>query len=161
MDKDLEIIAKDLAENLEVACSIMKTNDTLNDYTYVNDEDILNSYKKYGGYNIDDIICLIRIERLFGLKYISDEKRKELIQLYKDYKVLSNVICSIEIDTLFGESDVSLSRDEYYKMCANLDKMANELGKYGIIESFQYYDAFINQIDSDIRKFAKKRNNSK
>ena len=62
---------------------------------------------------------------------------------------------------MFGESDVSLSRDEYYKMCANLDKMANELGKYRIIESFQYYDAFINQIDSDIRKFAKKRNNSK
>ena len=161
MDKDLEIIAQDLAENLEVACSIMKANDTLNDHTYVNDEDILNSYKKYGGYNIKDIICLIRIDRLFDLKYISDEKRKELIQLYKDYKVLSNVICSIEIDTLFGESDVSLSQDEYHKMCAKSSDMANELRKYGIIESFQYYDAFINQIDSDIRKFAKKRNNSK
>ena len=161
MDKDLEIITRELLETLEIENSITKVENTSDIHFYISSEETLNSYKKYGKYDIVDIVRLVRIERLFDLHYINERERESLVRAYHDYKILDNVIGTLELDVLFKESEVDLSKDDYYEMSAKREKLAGELQRYGIIEPFNYYDAFMNQIDSEIRGMKKEKNNSK
>ena len=133
MDKDLAVITGELLDTLEIENSVKKVQDVFADYGF--SPETTKSYKKYGIYNIADIICLVKIERLFDLGYINDEEKKSLIRDYKDYKILDNVIGVYEVDVLFGDSyaEVGLSKEDYYEMSAKREKLADRLNKYGII----------------------------
>ena len=55
---------------------------------------------------------------------------------------------------------IAISEEEFHNRWAKKNEYGSLLDEYGILEDFNYYDAFINQTDSDIRKFTKKKNNS-
>lgn len=163
MDKDLEIITRELLETLEIENSITKVENTSDSRFYTFSDEISNSYKKYGKYSISDIICLVRIERLFDLHFIDEHERDYLIRTYKDYKILDNVICTFELDVLFSDFDEGLSREDYHEMSNKREELASKLDRFGIIEPFRYQEAFIGQIDNDINRLLmakdKKRSN--
>ena len=161
MNKDLEIITRELLETLEIENAITKVENTSDSHFYDYSGETMNSYQKYGKFSIVDIIRFVKIERLFDLHYISASERDSLIQMYKDYKLLDNVIGTFELDVLFGNDDVGLSKEDYDEINIKRNGLFQELNQYGIIEPFHYYDAFINQIDSEIKMLKKEKNNSK
>ena len=159
MNKDLKVIVEELLETLGIVNSITKVENTSDIHFYASEE-TLNSYKKYGKFSIEDIICLVRIERLFDLHYINEHEKEYLLKTYKDYKILSNVIGTFELDVLFdGSDDVDLSREDYHEMSERRDELTRKLNEFGIIESFNYEEAFFNQIDKDISRVYKDNSN--
>ena len=105
-------------------------------------ENLIDGLVKYGDTTISDLICLVRIERLFDLKLIDENQKERLIYIYNEYK---------EIETnkkLLVEN--KLLHDKY-----NLIKQ--KFIELGIIEEFNYEDAFINEIDTKLKsKFIKR-----
>ena len=105
-------------------------------------ENLIDGLVKYGDTTITDLICLVRIERLFDLKLIDENQKERLIYIYNEYKELE------ANKKLLGEN--KLLYDKY-----NLIKQ--KFIELGIIEEFNYEDAFINEIDTKLKsKFIKR-----
>ena len=83
MNKDLELILNKLSNDIDINNKMQRVDSVfyhLFDQLSSNDEKVL---KIYGKYKINDIVSLIKIERLFDLGIISDEEKKILTKVEK------------------------------------------------------------------------------
>lgn len=129
-------------------------------YYHTLSSDQKNAYQEYKKYSIGSFLCLLKIERLFDLGYIDKAKKELLIDVYNNYKKLNFVTSSGVYYAVLNGTETAISEEEFHNMWAKKNEYGSLLDEYGILEDFNYYDAFINQTDCDIRKFTKKKNNS-
>lgn len=110
-------------------------------------ERLIDGLVKYGDTIISDLIPLIRIERLYDLKIINEKDKQTLIEAYNKFKEL--------------ESDINSKKhsDEYNPMLEeSVNLLRDKLVKLGIIEEFNYEEAFINEIDAKLKsKYIRKK----
>ena len=129
-------------------------------YYHTLSSDQKNAYQEYKDYSINSFLCLLKIERLFDLGYIDKAKKELLIDAYNIYRKISVFGGKDEFYAMINGKTIAISEEEFRNRWAKKNEYGSLLDEYGILEDFNYYDAFINQTDSDIRKFTKKKNNS-
>lgn len=157
LKKEIEIILQEILLDLEIRNNITKLSSI--DDTF---EDNKETYSKYKKYTIEDIISLYRIEKLYENNSITSEEKEKLTKLFKDYLILNNVISSSELEVLFNESTICLSKEDYHEMIEKREQIRNTLDKYGILDKFNYEEAFTNQIKKELKhkKLTKKKNSN-
>ena len=157
MKKEIEIILQEILLDLEIRNNITKLSSI--DDTF---EDNKETYSKYKKYTIEDIISLYRIEKLYENNSITSKEKEQLTKLFKDYLILNNVIASSELEVLFNESTICLSKEDYNEMIEKREQIRNTLDKYGILDKFNYEEAFTNQIKKELKhkKLTKKKNSN-
>ncbi len=156
MNKEIELILEEILLDLEIRNNITKIS-SIDDVLENNKE----TYTKYKKYTIENIISLYRIEKLYEEKFITSEEKEELIKLFKDYLILNNLVASTELEVLFNEPSIGLSKQDYYEMITKREEIRNKLDKYRILDKFNYEEAFTNQIKKELnyKKLTKKNSN--
>lgn len=133
MNKDLELILNKLSNDIDINNKMQRVDSVfyhLFDQLSSNDEKVLNIYGKY---KINDIVSLIKIERLFDLGIISDEEKKILVDKFNEYRAVNNKTNILNLDVIERKDNL----EEY-------------LNRYGILDKFSYEDAIRDKIDKDI-----------
>ena len=147
MNKDLNIIVKELCSLLDCQHKVTKVYSEI-DHTPV-PENVIDGLVKYGDTTISNLICLVRIERLYDLKIIDENEKEKLIEAYNEYKRLESIIASKKFGKFLGKEE---SDEEYDPRMDELFTLIREkLVTLGIIENFNYEQAFINEIDAKLK----------
>lgn len=162
MNYELNEIIKEMSESLKIKSEVTNVNSVYDIKYYNPPREKERLIKKYENLTISEIIQLKRIDELYEEGIISSEVRKDLLISYKDYKVLNNVIGMIELEVLFGENNTNTSKEDYFNMIIKREALEQILNEYGILDSFDYEEAFLNQINKEIRgRYLTKKNSTK
>ena len=122
-------MSSDIVNVLEQMCDEFKDSKNI----IFNNEFTKSQKNKYGDCALDDLVKFLKIERLYDLNMIDDEEKNNLIKTYNDFKLMKRYLKSSE---------------------ANSDymKVLEALNSYGILDSFDYVDAIICEVDKNILK---------
>lgn len=136
MNKDIEVVLEKIDDELWLKNHIWNVNDLINHSYHISSKETKDVLLKYIDYNIQQIIELIRIERMFDLNLISEQEKLILLKEYKEY----NKLCKMTLDQ---------QSESLYLRQKNL---YNKFKSLGILDVFNYGEAITNEVDRRLIK---------
>ena len=136
MNKDIEVVLEKIDDELWLKNHIWNVNDLINHSYHISSKETKDVLLKYIDYNIQQIIELIRIERMFDLNLISEQEKLILLKEYKEY----NKLCKMTLDQ---QSESLYLREK---------NLYNKFKSLGILDVFNYGEAITNEVDRRLIK---------
>ena len=154
MNVDLENVVKEVGNHMGSYSIIKKIEEFMRDCAMYNPKQ-LASLEKYMNYSINEIIELVRIERLFDLNLISLEEKKILYDEYNEYRKLRCEFGQLAYEKLFCKVDENKTLDK--ELYLRYEELKNKLESYGITADFDFKQVMVDGIDQKLNaKLAKK-----
>ena len=152
MNSNLEKIGTRVFNLMRSNSFIKKTRDIFPKYNLELNES--EDIQEYGKYNLFQLIVLTRIERLCDLDLIDIEEKKFLLNIYRQYlEIYEELGKDIESEMLHN---IKYDRFQHTILLGKFNAISEKLNKYGLLEEFDYKEAFINEIDSKLIQKIKK-----
>ena len=136
MNKDIEVVLEKIDDELWLKNHIWNVNDLINHSYHISSKETKDVLLKYIDYNIQQIIELIRIERMFDLNLISEQEKLILLKEYKEY----NKLCKMTLD------------QQSESLCLRQKNLYNKFKSLGILDVFNYGEAITNEVDRRLIK---------
>lgn len=135
MNEELDILTTELCNELT------KTN--------VNLGLVIGDYNKkteLSKYCLNELLDLIKIDRMFELKLIDNKQKVLLTSKYKEYISLKRKIDLSLIN--INDTDKKVNTNDI----SRIKKLKIELNDSGLLENYNYKDAFVKVVDNNIKK---------
>ena len=150
MNKDLELLLDKVDEELNYKLR----NNTVRDLFYFTNNGSFVS-EEYASLSLFDIIVLAKIDFLLDSDVINIDRKRELINLYYEYKKINEKANSILIDNRYINN--SFMREELLSLLDKSLIIMNELNEYKLLKSFSIKNAindncFNKKIDKVFKK---------
>lgn len=150
MEKDLNSILKMIGTEILINTRSKQINDFIQ--YFINTDEDMDIARKFHGYTISEIVCLIRIERLFDLHLITKEEKELLLKEYQEYRSLSLIIRNSFVNKLLNEKEEEI--DENIRLREK--ELFIKLNQLGILEDIDYTDAMMHEIDKRLKQKVKR-----
>lgn len=134
MKKELDSILNEINTKFRNDITYKSVSSILNE-NYKDDDDYIEYENEYANYDLSDVFIETKIERLFDLGIIDLDKKQELLDIFHEYR-------------------------EIYDYEPNSDKgylLQTKLAVYGLLEPINLKNAFINEIDEELKAKQKRK----
>lgn len=152
MDKQLEQAIKSVSGLMQIKSSVMTIGAYFHHIERSQEEE--TSITKYAQNTLEELIRFARIEKMYDLGIIDNDKKEELYKDYNEYQKLRLVIGTWDAEKIFAEFEErepkDMDEDDSLKeRCKNLE---DKLTSYGIISELNYEEAIMNQVDKEVKQ---------
>ena len=152
MEEDVKHIFNELIHLFAISNEINKISDIFLNRYYKASPEANDVLVKYHDYTVNDLITLLKIARLYDLKFINEEERDDLFSTFIEYRRIKELIKKMEFSGIM-KSNSSIDLDEYSTIVNQKNSLTKKLSQYDLLRTFDYKEAFMFKVDHDILKY--------